>query len=189
MLMIDPRPARFIAGSTACVVKNCCFRFTAIARSQNSGVTSSTVCRRSSPALLISASTPENRASTRSTAARRSSVSVRSHRSYTGGRCPAAAHRATSRSAASSCTSRKATRPPCSANASTIASPIPLAPPVTSTHRPRRLGYCANCDPPLIRRFSLRFSVESRNPSADIAAQSILPLVRMRAARQPEASA
>src|SRR5579863_431919 len=47
-------------------------------------------------------------------------------------------------SAASSWISRKATFAFCLAKAPTIASPIPLAPPVTITTRSRRLGYVAN---------------------------------------------
>ncbi len=45
ILMMLPRPAAFIAGSTACIMKKCGRRFTAIEASQYSGVTSSILCR------------------------------------------------------------------------------------------------------------------------------------------------
>ena len=45
ILMMLPRPAAFIAGNTAWIMKNCGRKFTAIEASQYSGVTSSIVCR------------------------------------------------------------------------------------------------------------------------------------------------
>ena len=52
--MIEPPPARFMPGATACAVKKCGRRLTAWLLSQNSGVTSSTAWRSSSAALLTS---------------------------------------------------------------------------------------------------------------------------------------
>jgi hypothetical protein len=109
-------------------------------------VTSPIWWRWSLAALLTTTSKSPSRPASSAIVACSAGMSVMSQWRNSGADCPGfscAARRATSASLASTTMSTKATAAPCSTKAATIASPIPLPPPVTNTRLPSRLAYLA----------------------------------------------
>ena len=139
-LTMEPPPAAFIIGATAWMAKNWWRKLVAIRSSQNAGVTSCQAWRWSLAALFTSTVTGPSFRATAAIAACSAAMSVRSQCWKNGSGWPASRndwHRA---KAASSAMSTNATWAPWWAKAETSAAPMPDAPPVTNTTRPRKLG-------------------------------------------------
>src|SRR5438093_844638 len=158
MLTIDPRPARFIARKACFAHSQAPFRSTANTRSHSASVISVASKYALTPALFTSTSIAPRAPATASIARRTSPSAVTSARRNSTTPPPRAC--TTSRAAASS-RSTNVTSAPSSANFSTIARPMPRAPPVTNATLPasRRIGCVSPALPARARALAERLDV------------------------------
>src|SRR3989442_6602908 len=154
MLTIDPRPAPFIARKACFAHSQAPFRSTANTRSHSASVISVASKSALTPALFTSTSIAPHAPAAASIARRTSPSAVTSARRNS--TAPAPRPRPTARPAASS-TSTNVTRAPSSTNFSTIAKPMPRAPPVTSATLPASRPIAAL--PPRARTLAERLDV------------------------------
>src|SRR5437667_1436804 len=159
MLTIDPRPARFIARKACLANSHAPFRSTANTRSHSASVISVASKYAFTPALFTSTSILPWPPTTASTVRTTSASTVTSAQANSMRRPPAASSPAAARPAASS-RSIEVTAAPSAASFSTMARPMPRAPPVTSATLPARRPIVSL--PPRPRPLAERFDLAGR---------------------------